>query len=709
MERTANKGWMDSFVQYRSLAELWTFRLASEVLPRSDHASFQAMQALQPLMDGDLPYDREGQVKFWEWVKQKCAKLEDSRPLREGPLFRNARALCGHLGYAPIEEEILLLRVMARLCEPLRATLEAVGNCDDYRLAQVIAAALDAGHEQVLAALQTNSVLLASGLIRLERTVLDPIEKMAPIDGLSGVLTATYSSFDELFATLVRQPAKATLEMADFAHIEEKTSLLIEYLETASSSSSKGRNVLLYGPPGTGKTELARLAAAIAGAQLYEADVSHRSGQPLGVTHRLQSLVFVQQMVRSTSGAIVLFDELEDVFKPTQGPEPETRTVAAADSKGWTVQLLENNPAPTIWISNRVHQIDPAVIRRFDVVLEIPVPPLQVRRRILQRSLGRAWKDGDGVDSLLRDCAPAPALLTRAAAVVSMLPTRGGSEELDRFRTVMDGYLRARGQDWFETSFAEGLPFEPHLFNSVPHGEDVIAAIRENSRFRLLIHGPSGSGKTAFALHVARALGIEVFRATVRDLWSADPNDFASRIRDAFSRAERDRGLLLLDDMDWLVAATREAMAPLQLLALGWIHACLDQHGGPVICTIASEGYVEHGVLRRFGVRLKTGCLSPTQAARMARALLTARGGIASAELDRSEADIAAQVRQLGPVTAGDFIAANAAILKANGLHEALHSLSAHLEDTVALRAGGPTRPIGFIRREGPRLSTASG
>jgi len=208
----------------------------------------------------------------------------------------------------------------------------------------VIAAALDTGQEQVLAALQANSALMASGLMRVERTVLDPISKLEPIDGLSGILTSTYASFGELFSTLVRQPVKATLEMADFAHIEERTSLLIEYLKTASSSRSKGHNVLLYGPPGTGKTELARLIVAIAGAHLYEADVSHRGGQPLGVTHRLQSLVFVQQMVRSVPGAVVLFDEVEDVFKPPEGPEPEKRTVAAADSKGWTVSPAGKQP-----------------------------------------------------------------------------------------------------------------------------------------------------------------------------------------------------------------------------------------------------------------------------------------------------------------------------------------------------------------------------
>jgi hypothetical protein len=196
---------------------------------------------------------------------------------------------------------------------------------------------------------------------------------------------------------------------------------------------------------------------------------------------------------------------------------------------------------------------------------------------------------------------------------------------------------------------------------------------------------------------------------TIRDLWGAGSDEIAFRIRYAFNRADRDRGLLLLDDMDWLAAAAREAMAPQQLLALGWLHACLDQHSGPAICTIASEGNVEQGVLRRFGLRLKTDCLSPVQAVGVASALLAARGGFAAEELNRLKADIASRIGQIGPVTAGDFVAAGAVIRKTNKLHEALDLLTTHLEETVTLRAGGPARPIGFLRREGRRVSAGSG
>lgn len=94
--------------------------------------------------------------------------------------------------------------------------------------------------------------------------------------------------------------------------------------------------------------------------------------------------------------------------------------MAAADSKGWTVRFLESNPVPTIWISNRIRQIDEAVLRRFDLAIEIPVPPLAVRRRILQRSLRASLAIGPEVERIVRDLAPAPALLSRASEVLGL-------------------------------------------------------------------------------------------------------------------------------------------------------------------------------------------------------------------------------------------------------------------------------------------------
>ncbi|GAB4213770.1 MAG: hypothetical protein Fur007_08630 [Rhodoferax sp.] len=68
---------------------------------------------------------------------------------------------------------------------------------------------------------------------------------------------------------------------------------------------------------------------------------------------------------------------------------------------------LEENPVPTIWLSNSIRGLDPAFVRRFDMVFELPVPPKAQRERLLQQHCG----------SLL-----APAQIARIAGAPSITP-----------------------------------------------------------------------------------------------------------------------------------------------------------------------------------------------------------------------------------------------------------------------------------------------
>ncbi len=38
---------------------------------------------------------------------------------------------------------------------------------------------------------------------------------------------------------------------------------------------------------------------------------------------------------------------------------------SSVSGKAWVNQILETNPVPMIWVTNRIEQIDPAFRRRF--------------------------------------------------------------------------------------------------------------------------------------------------------------------------------------------------------------------------------------------------------------------------------------------------------------------------------------------------------
>ena len=82
----------------------------------------------------------------------------------------------------------------------------------------------------------------------------------------------------------------------------------------------------------------------------------------------------------------MLFDEVEDVFN--DGDIMFGRKSTAQTRKAWINRMLEQNQVPALWLSNSVNCLDPAFARRFDMIIELPVPPRRIREKILRQTCG---------------------------------------------------------------------------------------------------------------------------------------------------------------------------------------------------------------------------------------------------------------------------------------------------------------------------------
>src|SRR3546814_8373929 len=65
-----------------------------------------------------------------------------------------------------------------------------------------------------------------------------------------------------------------------------------------------------------------------------------------------------------------------------------TERSVAQSTKAWVNRTLEQNPLPTIWITNSTACLDPAFVRRFDLCLELPMPPKPQRERLIRAACG---------------------------------------------------------------------------------------------------------------------------------------------------------------------------------------------------------------------------------------------------------------------------------------------------------------------------------
>ena len=171
---------------------------------------------------------------------------------------------------------------------------------------------------------------------------------------------------------------------------------LTALLRNAVARREPGVNVLLYGPPGTGKTELAKVAAQAAGLELYEVEYADRDGNSLSGRDRYRSLQISQVFLKGSATVALLFDEVEDVFPPisTDAAQFMARLdtgdgmpSGSVSGKAWVNQILETNPVPVIWVTNRIEQIDPAFRRRFAYHLELKSPPPGAREQLVRKTL----------------------------------------------------------------------------------------------------------------------------------------------------------------------------------------------------------------------------------------------------------------------------------------------------------------------------------
>jgi hypothetical protein len=180
---------------------------------------------------------------------------------------------------------------------------------------------------------------------------------------------------------------RASCRSDDFAFVAEDAAMLTALLRNATPQGA-GVNVLLYGPPGTGKTELAKVCAQAAGLSLYEVEYADRDGNSLSGRDRYRSLQISQVFLKGSAQAVaLLFDEVEDVFPPISSEAAQLMARAgqqrrqpagvnsSVSGKAWVNQILETNPVPVIWVTNRIEQIDPAFRRRFQYHLMLKSPP----------------------------------------------------------------------------------------------------------------------------------------------------------------------------------------------------------------------------------------------------------------------------------------------------------------------------------------------
>ena len=288
----------------------------------------------------------------------------------------------------------------------------------------------------VAEALRAGSRLERIGMVEnliSEHNITDLADLMKVSEQLPPVLMRHYEGPSDLMAVFTRPAKVSELTPADFHYVAEDQQVLTALLKNGVAAKEAGVNVLLYGPPGTGKTELAKVAAQAAGLELYEVEYADRDGNSLNGRDRYRSLQISQVFLKGSQKVALLFDEVEDVFPPisTDAAQLMARLdtgdgspSGSVSGKAWVNQILETNPVPVIWVTNRIEQIDPAFRRRFQYHLELKSPPPGAREALVTRALA-GTPVGEGFAQRLAERRGLTPAQVRTAVKFARLATQG--------------------------------------------------------------------------------------------------------------------------------------------------------------------------------------------------------------------------------------------------------------------------------------------
>ncbi|KAI0109466.1 P-loop containing nucleoside triphosphate hydrolase protein [Nemania sp. FL0031] len=146
--------------------------------------------------------------------------------------------------------------------------------------------------------------------------------------------------------------------------------------------------VLLYGPPGCGKTMLAKAVAHESGASFINLHISTLTEKWYGDSNKLVRAVF--SLARKLQPTIIFIDEIDAVLGTRRSGEHEASGMVKAEFMtlwdGLTSANTRGVPARIVVLgaTNRIHDIDEAILRRMPKKFPVSLPEKAQRLRILQ-------------------------------------------------------------------------------------------------------------------------------------------------------------------------------------------------------------------------------------------------------------------------------------------------------------------------------------
>jgi len=548
-------------------------------------------------------------------MKKRLNILEEMEVIKFPKILKhNIKKVLKLIDLNRVERDILIFAIHLKYFDLMESATRTLDDVSTDRLVSILSVLLNHKSSKIKAALSPQGKLAQSGLVSIDRdgsnSMVNKIEILSR-DFADRMMTLD-GNIEEMVRDSVRKCTTATLSVDNFSHLSKDLNLLIPYLTHSLEEKQKGVNILFYGRPGTGKTELTKALANALGTGIYEVSYADEDDEPISGAKRMKAYKVAQSFF-SNNNIILMFDEIEDVV----GNDNAFNFFAPPkqNNKGWMNRILETNNIPTIWITNDIHSMDPAMIRRFDMSMEIPIPPKEKRKEIIEQDCGELLSK-KSIDKIAKNEAIAPALVTRAAKVVNSIA--GSSADTDKaFESILNNTLKAQGYPQIQKStYEERLPesYDPSYISTDTNLKALADGIKQHPNARICLYGVPGTGKSAFGKWIAQYTEKPFVLKKGSDLISKWVGGTEKNIANAFKEAKEEGAVLVFDEVDSFLQDRRNAKNSWEVTQVNEMLVQMENFDGIFIATTNLMSGLDQASLRRFDMKMEFDYLKPKQA-----------------------------------------------------------------------------------------------
>jgi len=437
-------------------------------------------------------------------------------------------------------------------------------------------------------------------------------------------------SVEDEFLNLIQNPSdknlskkfytpvpKARVPLNDYFVGQDRTVHILGLLKSKTKSST---HILLYGSPGTGKTSFAYSLLDQLKVPAYEIV----RGEENTTKHRRSAIIACQNMTNIDLGSIVLIDEADNLLNTQSSWFMRGET----QDKGWLNHLLDEPGTRMIWITNRIDSIEDSVLRRFSFSLHFK--PFNRRQRvllwdnILRKNKCKKYCDHVDLENFAKTY--------DVSAGVIDLATRKAKENtpsskahfshsvemaLESYETLVNCGEKPIKKDEIEKNYSlDGLNVDGDLDAMLTQLEAFDAYLKKDDphqimNVNLLFYGPSGTGKSELARYIANRLDRKIICKRTSDLQSKWVGEGEKNIKHAFSQAEREEAVLIIDEADSLLFSRDKARHSWEISFTNEFLTHMERFRGILICTSNRLKDLDKASIRRFNIKLGFDCLRP--------------------------------------------------------------------------------------------------